>query len=88
MGCVIHEDAVLLIRRHEPDHPELHGNWELPGGKVDFGEKPEEAAEREIMEETGIEVKALGMIPFPYSIVRKEKAINPNIFCFQCQYIK
>jgi len=88
MGCVIHQDAVLLIRRHEPDHPELHGNWELPGGKIDYGETPEEATEREILEETGIEVKALGMIPFPYSIIRREKGINPNIFCFQCQYIK
>lgn len=36
--------------------------WEMPGGKIDPGEKPEEAAAREFREETGYEVNGLEVI--------------------------
>jgi len=34
------------------------GIWDLPGGFINFGETPEESLEREVKEETGLEVKA------------------------------
>ena len=43
--------TVLLLRRDKSgDHP---GEWALPGGKIKAGEKPETAAVRECLEETG-----------------------------------
>ena len=52
-GMLIHEQKVLLIK-----HKKL-GLWLCPGGHVDSGELPHQAAERETFEETGIKVKAV-----------------------------
>ena len=53
-GVVVeHGDGILLVRRnHEP----MMGRWAFPSGYVDAGEVVEEAAVREVREETGVEV--------------------------------
>ncbi|GED98789.1 NUDIX domain-containing protein [Gordonia crocea] len=57
-GAVIREwggaNRVLLAQRAYPPH--LAGLWELPGGKVEEGESPAQALERELREELEIEV--------------------------------
>ncbi len=47
------DDRVLIARRGEGLH--LAGKWEFPGGKVEAGEAPAEAARRELAEETGLD---------------------------------
>lgn len=47
-------DRIVLIERKYPPH-----GWALPGGFVDYGESFEQAAAREALEETGIEVTEL-----------------------------
>ena len=48
---------VLVGRRRDGDPP-----WTFPGGKIEPGEVPENAAVRETLEETGLQVRATGVI--------------------------
>ena len=53
-GILVKESRVLLSRR--PPGDRLAGFWELPGGKIEVGESPEECLARELAEELDIRV--------------------------------
>lgn len=63
--AVLRPDAVLLVHRGRA--PAL-GQWSLPGGAQRLGETAEEAARRELMEETGLAVGALRLVAHVDSI--------------------
>ncbi len=50
---------VLLIRRGTPPR---QGEWSLPGGRIEPGERGMDAALRELREETGVEARLVGLI--------------------------
>lgn len=54
-GLVSNDDKMLLCRSSK-ELPRWQGQWTLPGGGLDFGEHPENAVVREILEETGLHV--------------------------------
>ena len=56
VAAIIKRDNLYLIARRaqHKDHP---GKWEFPGGKIDKGETPEKALERELFEEFGVFAK-------------------------------
>jgi ADP-ribose pyrophosphatase YjhB (NUDIX family) len=56
---VAREGKLLLVRRN---HTPALGRWAFPSGFVDAGEVIEEAAVREVFEETGIKVQIDGLI--------------------------
>lgn len=53
LGVIVRESQVLLVRR---DNPPDAGFWGFPGGKIEAGETIEQAAVREVKEETGLDV--------------------------------
>ena len=58
-GVIIEDGQALLIRRgSEP----LRGEWSIPGGTLELGETLEEGVARELLEETGLEVRVLELI--------------------------
>ncbi len=50
VGAVILKDGEILCAQRGPDS-KLPGLWEFPGGKIEAGETPRQALEREIIEE-------------------------------------
>ncbi|PKM85993.1 MAG: 8-oxo-dGTP diphosphatase MutT [Firmicutes bacterium HGW-Firmicutes-12] len=53
-ALIMHNGRVLIAKRKADD--KLANKWEFPGGKVEFGETPEECLIREIKEELDIEI--------------------------------
>ncbi len=58
--AVCREGERILCCRLAPGEPSP-GSWTLPGGGIDFGERPEDAVVRELEEETGLEGRVEGI---------------------------
>ncbi|MBI4406383.1 NUDIX domain-containing protein [Candidatus Micrarchaeota archaeon] len=54
-GALFKNDKLLVVRR-SGDKKHFAGKWEIPGGKVEFGEDPVETLKREFREETGLDI--------------------------------
>lgn len=60
-------EDVLLVRRGKPPRA---GDWSLPGGAQELGERAAQAAVREVQEEAGIEIHVTGLIDVVDGIAR------------------
>ena len=70
MGAVVFkEDKVLLVLRGKPP---AEKQWSIPGGCVELGETLQEAAEREITEETGIVIQAKKPI-YTFDVIERDE---------------
>ena len=64
--ALIDADSRVLIAQR-PEGRSMAGLWEFPGGKVETGERPEEALIRELKEELGITVKEACLAPLTFA---------------------
>jgi 8-oxo-dGTP diphosphatase len=64
--ALIDADGRVLICKRPPDKT-MAGLWEFPGGKIEPGERPEDALIRELNEELGIVVKEACLAPFTFA---------------------
>jgi ADP-ribose pyrophosphatase len=71
-AIVFRQNKVLLVRRGQPPSQDL---WAIPGGRVEIGETLQEAAEREILEETGIAIKALDPV-YTFDYIERDESSN------------
>lgn len=69
-AVVFKGDAVLLVRR---GNSPCRGTWAIPGGRVRLGETLQAAAEREILEETGVVIRA-GEPLLVFDVIQKDAA--------------
>ena len=68
-AVVFRNDAVLLIQRKSPPY---QNQWCIPGGKIRLGETLKQAAEREILEETGVIICA-GEPVYSFEVIDTDK---------------
>jgi mutator protein MutT len=75
--ALVWRDGLLLVsRRRAADH--LGGLWEFPGGKVERGESVEACAEREVLEEVGLVVRARALRrPLHYDYPDRHVTLHP-----------
>lgn len=66
----------LVVKEHEEQEKDEAGKWELPGGRMKYGESRFEAAEREMLEEVGVEVSD------PEDVVRIEVESDHLVNCY------
>lgn len=65
------EGQVLLLRRCHSDTL-APDEWDTPGGKMHFGETPEEALRREVLEETGITIARVRRVLNVWTLLKSE----------------
>ncbi len=57
-GFLIEKEKVLVVQKSK-NEDFLPGKFEMPGGKVDFGEQPDEALVREFKEEVSLDIEVI-----------------------------
>jgi 8-oxo-dGTP diphosphatase len=76
-ACVWKDGKVLLIQRAKPPV----GVWSLPGGHVEFGETALAAAQRELLEESGVKAELTAFVGL-YEIIIEKPAFHYAIACY------
>jgi 8-oxo-dGTP diphosphatase len=82
-------DAILLSRIAPGATASSDGMWTLPGGGIDFGEHPRDAALRELAEETGLTgevVELAGVDSWAGSFVHPEDGVPTDFHAIRIIY--
>ena len=79
-GFLCRDKKVLLLKT--PENDKNDGTWELPGGRMDFGESVEQAFSREMKEELGFEKAVMGKLLNSWSFMSVREGIDYHFIIF------
>ncbi|MGC4377819.1 NUDIX hydrolase [Fictibacillus sp. Mic-4] len=82
-GLVIQDGKCLVVKK---SYGGLKGKWSIPAGFVEPGETVDQAAIREVFEETGIVCKTVGVVGIRTGVINNE--ISDNMIVFQLEAIE
>lgn len=84
VGAIMVNDKNEIFCARRPEGKTFGGLWEFPGGKLEEGEKFDEALVRELIEELNIKVEVTGV----YMVVEKEyDNFIINLTCLKCKIL-
>ncbi|MFD9907820.1 (deoxy)nucleoside triphosphate pyrophosphohydrolase [Streptomyces sp. NPDC059063] len=70
VAAALYDDRGRLLAARRSAPLELAGRWELPGGKVEPGERDEDALVRELKEELGVDAEPVARVPGEFPLGR------------------
>lgn len=72
-AAILHDNRILLLTKslEEQREDQNTDNYDLPGGRLEYGEQPEVAIKREIKEETGLSIDSVSLLTVE-SFIRKD----------------
>ena len=76
------DGRVLILRRQDAVH--AGGSWNLPGGKVEYGEVVEESVAKELKEETAFSCRSAKFLFYQDSPPDKDGDMHCINFYFEC----
>jgi 8-oxo-dGTP diphosphatase len=80
-AVIINENnEILFLKRSESDDF-MPGNWDVPGGGLDYGEDLEAGLRREVMEECGIEIEILKTLTVSTYFMDEVQRIDVTYLC-------
>ena len=91
-GIVLSENKILLVKNKKGDSSaDSISWWGYPKGHLEEGEKPYEAAVREVYEETGFEVKIVNNKPVAesrYEIERSGEVLQKTVWFYKMEVVE
>jgi len=91
-GIVLSEEKILLVKNKKGDSSkDSEPWWGYPKGHLEEGEKPSEAAVREVFEETGFEVKIVNSKPIAesrYELERNGEKFQKTVWFYEMEVIE
>ena len=93
-GIVLIDDKILLVKNRLSEEYEADydsGFWGYPKGHLDDQETPIKAAEREVYEETGFKVSAVGKKPIAesrYEIKKDGKPVKKTVWFYEMNVVE
>ena len=91
-GIVLSENKILLVKNKKGDSSADGVSWwGYPKGHLEEGEKPSEAAVREVYEETGFEVKIVNNKPVAesrYEIERSGEVLQKTVWFYEMEVVE
>jgi 8-oxo-dGTP diphosphatase len=67
VACALIDADKRILMAQRPQGKALAGLWEFPGGKIESGERPEQALIRELYEELGVVVEEPCLAPLTFA---------------------
>ena len=81
-AAILNENKILLIKRVKPPYENF---WSMPGGKIEFGEHPEQTALREIKEETNLDCEFQGFRGIASEIIHNKEDKVAHFMIYVCK---